>query len=192
MARYDDEFKRQAVERYREARPGERSDAAAFRLVAKEFNIPAATLRDWVKAAPEPEGEALRGEVLVFRPSTAGSGGVGPSVVEVVGAPDPETLEGAFVQAVADMAWLEDSDGALVAAGRKIAKNVDEVLGSLDADGTAKTKALYLTPHFVNILRELGGTPATRKDLTQGEQKVTGKLAAMRAADKDRTRRRAN
>jgi hypothetical protein len=53
-----------------------------------------------------------------------------------------------------------DLDAALVEAGRKIANQVDEAAAT--AEGVELTKALYLVPHMMNVLREMLATPASR------------------------------
>ena len=53
-----------------------------------------------------------------------------------------------------------DVDAALVEAGRKIADRVDEAVAT--GEGQEVTKALYLVPHMVNVLREMLATPASR------------------------------
>lgn len=82
-------------------------------------------------------------------------------------------------------------DAALVAAGRKIADRVDEAVAT--GEGTEVTKALYLVPHMLNVLREMLATPASR---TLANAKVPppapaprpeGKLAQLRAIQGKRT-----
>lgn len=58
---------------------------------------------------------------------------------------------------------VEDVDGALIAFGRRYCEQIDAASGL--GDPTTVTKALHLMPHVVNILRELGATPAARKAL---------------------------
>jgi hypothetical protein len=78
---------------------------------------------------------------------------------------------------------LEDADQALVAAGRRIAAKIDAA--SSTGDAMSETKALYLVPHLMNVLRELGATPAAREALAKrsgGSKEATGgKLASLRA-----------
>ena len=59
----------------------------------------------------------------------------------------------AFDDAVAALG-TKAADGALVAAGRRIAERIDAAASAGDAQ--AETKALYLVPHLMNVLRELG------------------------------------
>lgn len=57
----------------------------------------------------------------------------------------------------------EPEDASLLASGRRIAERIDDAAAS--GDSLAETKALYLLPHLMNILRELGATPAARQNL---------------------------
>lgn len=54
-------------------------------------------------------------------------------------------------------------DAAAVAAGRRLAERIDASIGSLDP--AAETKALYLIPHFMNVLTMLGATQEARASL---------------------------
>ena len=51
-------------------------------------------------------------------------------------------------------------DAAVVAAGRTIAQQIDFAVENLE--GQEVTKALYLTPHLMNVLKEMLATPASR------------------------------
>lgn len=55
---------------------------------------------------------------------------------------------------------VTEKDAAVVAMGRRLAARIDAAAGSLDP--TTDTKALYLTPHLMNVLTLLGATPAAR------------------------------
>lgn len=61
-------------------------------------------------------------------------------------------------------------DAALVEAGRKIADEIDNAVDNLS--GQERTKALYLTPHLMNVLREMHATPKSR--LEAGIEKAKG------------------
>ena len=91
-------------------------------------------------------------------------------------------LTQAFDSTIASLA-LEDADVALVASGRRIAERIDNSAASGDA--LAETKALYLLPHLMNVLRELGATPAARADMKaqakNGDTEKRAKLQALRA-----------
>lgn len=64
--------------------------------------------------------------------------------------------------ALANQQLIGDLDSALVAVGRKIADRVD---GATEGgDDQEVTKALYLTPHLMNILREMYATPKARHE----------------------------
>lgn len=75
-----------------------------------------------------------------------------------------------------------DVDAALVEAGRKIADRVDEAVAT--GEGVEVTKALYLVPHMVNVLREMLATPASRtaaQSAAPAQPTSGGKLAQLRA-----------
>lgn len=83
-------------------------------------------------------------------------------------------------------------DAALVEAGRKIADRVDEATAT--GEGQEVTKALYLLPHMLNVLREMQATPAARtaaetaRRIAEANEPVPseaeGKLAQLRAIRK--------
>jgi hypothetical protein len=93
------------------------------------------------------------------------------------------TLRDAFDRSARTSTDLnEDVDAALVEAGRKIADRVDEAVAT--GEGTEVTKALYLVPHMVNVLREMMATPASRTAAKASAPAPTpreGKLAQLRA-----------
>lgn len=76
----------------------------------------------------------------------------------------------------------EPEDESIIASGRRIAERIDTAAASGDA--LAETKALYLLPHLMNILRELGATPAARAELKakakSGDTDKRAKLTALR------------
>ncbi|UGS26333.1 hypothetical protein K8F61_17155 [Microbacterium resistens] len=76
----------------------------------------------------------------------------------------------------------EPEDTSIIASGRRIAERIDTAAASGDA--LAETKALYLLPHLMNILRELGATPAARAELKakakSGDSDKRAKLTALR------------
>ena len=73
------------------------------------------------------------------------------------------TLLDAFNSAVEGNKQVESVDSAIVETGRTMAKAIDDIIADPEASATEKTKALYLAPHLVAILRELLATPAARK-----------------------------
>jgi hypothetical protein len=88
-----------------------------------------------------------------------------------------------------------DMDAGLVEAGRKIADRVDEATAT--GEGQEVTKALYLIPHMLNVLREMQATPAARtaaevarqvaENAKRPDDESEGRLAQLRAV---RERRR--
>ena len=88
-------------------------------------------------------------------------------------------LRSAYDDAVRASSHLEPVDEALVEAGRKIADRID--LAAEEGTGPDLTKALYLAPHLVNILREMFATPASRRAAGLQEEAVGGKLKQLRA-----------
>jgi hypothetical protein len=77
-------------------------------------------------------------------------------------------------------ALVEGADVALVAAGRRIADQIDTAVAAGDG------KALYLVPHMMTVLREMLATPAARaaaqaKVPVAAQAKDEGRLARLRA-----------
>lgn len=72
-------------------------------------------------------------------------------------------------------------DAALVEAGRKIADEIDNAVENLT--GQERTKALYLTPHLMNVLREMHATPKARTEAGIEKTKggAGGKLAQLQS-----------
>ena len=92
------------------------------------------------------------------------------------------TLLEAFDSAVEGNKQIEAVDAAAVATGRQIAATIDAVLADPDATATEKTKALYLAPHLVSILKELLATPLARKQmgLAAADQKKASRLTLIK------------
>ena len=86
------------------------------------------------------------------------------------------------VRAAGEDIESDGRDRALIELGIRYAMQIDAGMGE---GGQAATKALYLGPHFVNTLRELGLTPAARRDVSPAPQvspaAAEDELAAMRA-----------
>jgi hypothetical protein len=110
--------------------------------------------------------------------------------IAVVPKENAHELRTAFDQAAQTSTELRPVDAALVEAGRKIADRVDEATAT--GEGQEITKALYLIPHMLNVLREMQATPAARtaaeaaKRIAEQAQQVEpseaeGKLAQLRA-----------
>lgn len=80
--------------------------------------------------------------------------------MKLAGVPgDQKHMQDAYDKTVAALG-LGDVDAAAVAAGRRVAEQIDAATAT--GDGMAITKALYLLPHLMNVLRELGASPAGR------------------------------
>lgn len=74
---------------------------------------------------------------------------------------DKHEMREAFDESVAAAAAVDKRlDASIIAAGRAIADRIDGAL--CGDDPTETTKALYMVPHLVNILREMGATPKVR------------------------------
>lgn len=70
-------------------------------------------------------------------------------------------LRDAFDASVRTSTVVQGVDAALIETGRAIADRVDAAVAF--GEGQEVTKALYLLPHMVNVLRELLATPASRQ-----------------------------
>lgn len=64
---------------------------------------------------------------------------------------------------------LSDVDAAVTEAGRTIARQIDYAVDHLE--GQDVTKALYLTPHLMNVLKEMLATPAARAAVKDAKPK---------------------
>lgn len=86
---------------------------------------------------------------------------IGEARVRYAGAAEVGTsrMVQAFESTVESLVTV-DADAALIAAGRRIAEKIDAAAAGTDP--VAETKSLYLVPHLMNVLRELGATPAAR------------------------------
>lgn len=74
-------------------------------------------------------------------------------------------------------------DDAVVAAGRRIADQIDYAAENLS--GQDLTKALYLTPHLMNVLKEMLATPAARHSVGKaGKEAQGGKLGKLKSVPK--------
>ncbi len=109
------------------------------------------------------------------------------SAISLPDTPTPSReLRAAFDASVAASSLIRPVDEALIEAGRKIADRVDEA--TTTGEGQEVTKALYLLPHMVNILREMYATPASRRAAGIEEQESAGgKLALLKSQARKRT-----
>lgn len=77
---------------------------------------------------------------------------------------------------------VTNMDGAAIQTGRTVAAQIDEAI--MYGTPLERTKALYLVPHLMNVLKELGATPAARADIAAksntGGEASGGKLEALR------------
>ena len=89
-------------------------------------------------------------------------------------------LRDAFDRSVeANRQLVTKVDDGLVEAGRKIADRVDEATAL--GEGQEVTKALYLVPHLLNVLREMQATPKARLEAGIGKEESGGsKLGKLR------------
>ena len=98
-------------------------------------------------------------------------------------------LRDAFDATTKACSQVQPVDAALVEAGRKIADQIDSVE---DLEGEPVTKALYLMPPLVNILKEMLATPAARKAAGLDAKGATGgKLGQLRSIEVKRRARSA-
>lgn len=90
-------------------------------------------------------------------------------------------LRTAFDQSVeANRQLVGGLDDSLIEAGRKIADRVDEATAT--GEGQEVTKALYLVPHLMNVLREMYATPKARHEAGIGKEESGGsKLGKLRS-----------
>ena len=73
---------------------------------------------------------------------------------------------------------VPDLDDAIIHSGQVIADRVDEATAA--GEGQEVTKALYLVPHMVNILREMLATPASRGEAAPLPEPVEDELEKLR------------
>lgn len=82
---------------------------------------------------------------------------------------DGATITSNYEETVAALDTTE-ADAAAIASGRAIARQIDYSLQH--GTGQEVTKALYLVPHLMNVLRELGATPAARGNIQNAAKEV--------------------
>lgn len=75
------------------------------------------------------------------------------------------------IETLRDQGALDASDEAVIQSGRMIASQID--YATTHGTGQEVTKALYLMPHLMNVLDELGATPEARRRIKEaaGEAK---------------------
>jgi len=95
-------------------------------------------------------------------------------------------LRNAFDASAATSQHTTEVDTALIEAGRTIADRVDAAVAS--GNGLEATKALYLVPHMLNVLREMLATPASRQAAGVAASQAKGnRLAELRAIHANRS-----
>lgn len=99
---------------------------------------------------------ALRGDLAAIETC----GRLSDRRLRILDKPDETTGLLAEYERTVTALGLPETDIALVAAGRAIARQIDDTIRH--GTGTDITKVLYLVPHLMNVLRELGATPAAR------------------------------
>lgn len=77
------------------------------------------------------------------------------------------------IETLRDQGALDASDEAVIQSGRMIASQID--YATTHGAGQEVTKALYLMPHLMNVLDELGATPEARRRIKEaaGDAKET-------------------
>lgn len=80
------------------------------------------------------------------------------------GMPDEDRRMGTAFEVSLRATTVTDSDTTLVEAGRRLCEQMDAA--SASGDPFALQKALFLMPHLLNVLRDLGMTPSVRDSVT--------------------------
>ena len=118
----------------------------------------------------EHEEDNVSRDLEVVPPFDGGAGN------EEEGFPRDGSLRAAVEAAVDAMPWLTDVDRGAVTLARAYAAQIDRILVDpviREERPELITKALYLGPHLLNALKELGGTPVGR-----GAALATGRKAS--------------
>ncbi|WP_069164901.1 terminase small subunit [Nocardia altamirensis] len=88
------------------------------------------------------------------------------------------SLPESVAAAVEEMGWLTPADQAAVDLALRYAVQIE---AGLSRGGQDATKALYLGPHLLRTLAELGGTPGGRRTIgDDGGQGVESTLTRLR------------
>lgn len=75
-------------------------------------------------------------------------------------AAERQPLRAALDRSISGSTVIQDTDELVVEAARMLADHLDNAVNTLT--GPDLTKALYLTPHLLNVTRELLLSPASR------------------------------
>ena len=90
--------------------------------------------------------------------------------MRLLGKPDDGAAITSNYEATVAALDTTEADAAAIASGRAIARQIDYSLQH--GTGQEVTKALYLVPHLMNVLRELGATPAARGNIQNAAKEV--------------------
>lgn len=90
--------------------------------------------------------------------------------MRILDKPDDGTAITSNYEATVAALDTTEVDAAAIASGRAIARQIDYSLQH--GTGQEVTKALYLVPHLMNVLRELGATPAARGNIQNAAKEV--------------------
>lgn len=90
--------------------------------------------------------------------------------MRILDKPDDGTAITSNYEATVAALDTTEADAAAIASGRAIARQIDYSLQH--GTGQEVTKALYLVPHLMNVLRELGATPAARGNIQNAAKEV--------------------
>lgn len=96
-----------------------------------------------------------------------------------------QSVRDALEESIRINSQLMPEDAGLVAVARAVADQIDAAVKN--SSGAELTKALYLSPHVTNFLREMLATPAARLQAKVNKEVKGGKLAQLRvvgAADR--------
>lgn len=72
------------------------------------------------------------------------------------------------VQELRDLQQIRPEDDAVIQSGRMIAAQID--YAAMHGTGMEVTKSLYLMPHLMNVLAELGATPEARRRIKEASK----------------------
>lgn len=94
----------------------------------------------------------------------------------------PDSLVEALDEAVGAATHLTKSDKAAVAAVRLVIDQWEKSAAEAEASAGDRSKLIYAGPHVMSMLSALGLNPKARTEMKLEADKVTGKVAALKAA----------
>ena len=95
------------------------------------------------------------------------------------------SMYAAVTRAVAAMHWLTPADDVAVDLALNLARQIDDA--AKDDSDSGRKMVGWMGSHLTGLLKQLGGTPAGRKELAVEEAAVKGRLAELRAVRGGRT-----